>query len=63
MELICPKCGRPGEIAGDPDHNDNENVVTLVAPDGFRKVVLGSRGRAVLLYCTDCCVPAEIRHQ
>jgi hypothetical protein len=39
--------------------NDDEDIVTLAAPEGFRKVQFGSHSDRIFLYCVDCGMPAE----
>jgi hypothetical protein len=61
MRIRCPSCGRDGVVPPDDADagNDNEDAVTLLPPEGFRKIAHWGRDRVLYFYCLDCGVAAE----
>lgn len=61
MIITCPNCKRSARLIpqGCGSANDNEDVVTWSAPDGFRKVVVGWSSNVLNFYCVECAVPAN----
>jgi hypothetical protein len=56
----CPVCGRRGyfDRSSEFHSNDNDSIVDLVAPRGFRKVQIGWNSEVAYLFCKKCSVPA-----
>ena len=61
VDIMCPSCGKRGDVvqpASNPHDNDNDDVVEMPAPEGFRKVQFGWSNDRVHVCCVDCGVAA-----
>lgn len=64
--IVCPTCGKHGEVdltsTGSHD-NDDCDVSTMLAPEGFRKVQFGWSSGKLHLFCTSCGTASEYNIQ